>query len=255
MKPAAHIKQLNILILFISGSVIGLSQDGGTTPVNLPEDDDVTTQLWLDYNPRKILNTKSSLYASTGIRTGFTDDQYRFYTRPTYRYDITRLNQRTDRYRTWQLIAGMGLFYNWNPYVTDVLEIRPFQGLKVRFPNFDRVHLTHYFRLEERIEIGFGPADAKFSMRGRYKIGTDLYLPGKLLFRGIYLPVYAEFFFNFASGAQFNDVMRFTPGLGYEPNSNWKFQFELSYHRSRPTSSDKFQTNDIVFRFRVYQVL
>jgi len=247
-------------LVFIFLIPVSLKVHGQSTPVfpakYLPEDEEVNTQLWLDWNPRLKINARSSAYLPVGFRTNFTQNQYRIYGRPTYRYDITRLNERTNRYRTWQLIGGAGVFYTRNPDVTDILELRPFQGVKVRFPNLDRVHLVHYLRLEERLEIGINPFGTKFSIRGRYKVGSDLFLPSNPIINGIYIPLYAEFFFSVAEqGFQFNDLIRLTPGLGYQPGLNWKFQFELSYHRIRPTSSDKFQTNDIVFRFRVYQLL
>lgn len=86
-------------------------------------------------------------------------------------------------------------------------------------------------------------------------LGKDFYLPGKFLTSRIYIPVFVEFFIKLSRGAQFNDVIRLTPGLGYTPNENLRFHFDLSYHRTRDTAVQGFKTNDIVFRLRVFQRL
>jgi hypothetical protein len=217
------------------------------------EVEDVNIQIWSDYNPHFILDNKLHLYGDIGARTIIPNYWYRIVLRPAVRYDLISFNERTERYRTWQLHGGIGLFYTYNLKATNILEIRPFQGLRVRIPNWNKFQLSHYLRLEERFEFGFQGKGSEFSMRFRYMIGTDLFLPGKYLVQGLYIPIYAEFFFNMTRGAQFNDVMRLTPGIGYRPNQNLRFQLDISYHRRRPSSDIKFRTNDIVARFRVYQ--
>ena len=209
----------------------------------------------MDYNPRYLINNKSTLHLRVGGRTIFPKAWYRVYVNPSIRYDLTSFNAKTERYRTWQLHGGLGMFYTHNLEASDVLEIRPFQGLRVRIPNWDKFPLMHYVRLEERIEVGFNSKVSEFSIRARYRVGNDFYFPGKFFMRGFYIPLYVELFFNLKRGAQFNDLLRLTPGLGYTPNEIWRFQFDLSYHRTRDTVEEGFQTNDIVFRFRVYQKL
>jgi hypothetical protein len=248
MSPGSY-RKIYILI-FLALAVWGQFLNAQTV---FDEDEDVNTQIWLDYNPSWVLNSKTQIYGDIGARTIIPNNWYRAIVRPAIRYDLLSFNERTERYRTWQLHGGIGFFYTYNLEVTDILEIRPFQGLRVKIPNRDRLQLVHYVRLEERLELGLGEGTSEFSIRARYMIGKDFILPGKFLTQGLYLPVYAEFFFNLNTGAQFNDVMRLTPGIGYRPNQDMRFQFDLSYHRRRPSSDDKFRTNDIVFRFRVYQ--
>lgn len=210
-------------------------------------------QVWPDYNPSYLINNKTSIYGDVGVRTIFPRVWHRAILRPSIRYDLITFNEKKDRYRTWQLHGGIGFFYTHNLEATDVLEIRPFQGLRVRIPNRDRFQLVHYVRFEERIEVGLDNTGSEFSMRARYMVGNDFYFPGKFFMKGFYLPLYAEFFINLKRGAQFNDVIRLTPGLGYSPSQKWKFQFDLSYHRTRDTAEEGFKTNDIVLRLRVYQ--
>ncbi len=69
---------------------------------------------------------------------------------------------------------------------------------------------------------------------------------------GLYLPVSMELFWNLKGAQQFNDVVRITPGIGYEISPIWKAEFDLSYHYTCNTVEDDFATNDIVFRLRVF---
>ncbi len=102
------------------------------------EDEDVNMQTWVDYNASFILNTKTRIYGDIGARTIFPNVWYRGILRPAIRYDLLSYNEKTERYRTWQLHGGLGFFYTQNTDATDILEIRPFQGLKVNIPNFNR---------------------------------------------------------------------------------------------------------------------
>ena len=71
----------------------------------------------------------------------------------------------------------------------------------------------------------------------------------------LYLTVSMEFFWNLKGAQQFNDVVRITPGIGYEFSELWRAEFDLSYHYTRNTVEDNFATNDIVFRLRLFHNL
>jgi hypothetical protein len=219
------------------------------------EDEVVNMQIWLDYNPSWTINNRMQFYGDLGVRTIFPKTWYRAIVRPSIRYDLLSYNEKREHYRTWEVHGGMGFFYTYNLEQTNILEVRPFQGLRVHIPNSNKFQLIHYFRLEERWEIGLGSNESAFSVRARYMLGNDFSLPGKFLTSRIYIPVYVEFFFNLSRGAQFNDVIRLTPGLGYTPNQNLRYHFDLSYYRTRDTAVQGFSTNDIVFRLRVCQRL
>ncbi len=250
-------KRLFLVFQLILSSYFGLSvQDLAAQESQPMKDQNINLQPWLDYNPSHSINTRTRLYGSFGARTIFPASWHRFYAREAIRYDITTFNNRTQRYRTWQLHGGVASFFTYNTEESNILEIRTFQGVRVRFPNWNRFQLAHYVRLEERMEIGLQKSGVEFGIRARYKTGTDLQLPGYLV-TGLYIPLYAEVFFNIEKGVQFNDVFRLTPGLGYQANLSWKFQFDLSYHvtRQTETSSSALHTNDIVFRLRVYHII
>jgi hypothetical protein len=117
--------------------------------------------------------------------------------------------------------------------------------------------LQHYVRLEERFDIETSKWVNTFGLRVRYRAKLELRFKGDWLSfnDGLYIPVSIELFWNLKEALQFNDVVRFTPGIGYEFSNFWKTEFDLSYHYTRNTVEDNFATNDIVFRLRLYHTL
>ena len=117
--------------------------------------------------------------------------------------------------------------------------------------------IQHYVRLEERFDLETATWVNTFGLRLRYQAKMILKLKGDLISfnDGLYLPVRMELFWNLKGAQQFNDVVRITPGIGYEFSTTWKAEFDLSYHYTRNTVEDGFATNDIVFRLRVFHKL
>ena len=66
-----------------------------------------------------------------------------------------------------------------------------------------------------------------FGLRVRYKAELTLKLKGDLISfnDGLYLPVSLELSWNLKGAQQFNDVVRITPGIGYEFSPTWKAEF------------------------------
>lgn len=167
MKILRLILLISILSSFTSTA---RSQDG-----YYQDNDAADMQIWLDYNPSFSINNNFSVYGDAGARTIFPNIWYRFVARPSLEYQILTFNEKTERYRAWEIHGGLGLFYTANIENIDILEIRPFQGLKVKIPNLLKFHISHYLRLEERIEHGVGEGLYDFSMRFRYMVESGLH--------------------------------------------------------------------------------
>jgi len=219
-KPWNELKGMLLITLLSCINATSNSQDIG----HFKDDESANFQIWTDYNPSWSINQRLTLRSAFSARTIFPSVWYRFFARPSVSYQKLTFNKKTEMYRAWEFHRGIGMFYTANLEKADNIEIRPYQGFRVRFPNLQKFHLSHFIRLEERIEIGAGSSFNNFSMRFRYRIGTDLYLPGEFFLKGFYIPLSAEFFVNLARGSQFNDLMRITPGFGYTPNENRIFQ-------------------------------
>ncbi len=217
------------------------------------EDKSLTQQIWLDYNPSYNFSEKLDFYGDIGARTVFPNEWYRFVVGPSVRYKKPKLFFNKLYYKE-ELHFGIKFYFTANKNFPNRLEIRPFQGYKLYWPNRPRLVLQHYVRLEERFDIELPKWINTFGIRVRYRAKLTLKFKGDWLSfnDGLYLPVRMEVFWNLKGAQQFNDVVRITPGIGYEFSSTWKAEFGLAYHYTRNTIEDNFATNDIVYRFRVY---
>lgn len=219
-------------------------------------DQSITPQLWLDYNPTFSVSEKVDLYGDIGMRSLFPNEWYRFVVGSSVRYKLSKILFKKLYYKE-ELHAGIRFFFTANKSASDRLEIRPFQGYKLFWPNRPRIVLQHYLRLEERFDIVTSNWSNTFGLRFRYRVKMILKFKGDWISfnDGLYLPVSMESFMNLKDTEQFNDVVRITPGIGYEFSEFFKAEFDLSYHYTRDTVEDDFATNDIVFRFRVFKNL
>ena len=220
------------------------------------EDKSTTEQIWLDYNPAYSLSERVDLYGDLGARTVFPNEWYRFVVGPSVRDNPPKLILKKLNYKE-ELHFGIRFFFTANKSFPNRLEIRPFQGYRLAWPNRPRIVLHHYVRLEERFDIETTNWINTFGLRVRYMAELMLKFKGDWISfnEGLYLPVSLEFFWNLIGVQQFNDVVRITPGIGYEFSELWRAEFDLSYHYTRNTVEDNFATNDIVFRFRLFHKL
>jgi hypothetical protein len=147
---------------------------------------------------------------------------------------------------------GSGIFYTNNIDYPDLTELRLFQGVNVQWPTFRKLRLRHYVWLEERFQ--FIDNISSCNIRARYMIGGTLRWPRKSanLLSNLYFPFNTEFFWDLNQASLFSDLIRITPGLGYDINADFRIEFSVSYHRNRITYEDSFETNDVVFRLRFF---
>jgi len=216
----------------------------------------VTKQIWLDYNVSYTISEKVNVYGEIGARTIFPNEWNRYVIRPSISYKLPK-RFLPNLYHNLKLYAGAGFFFTNNLTESNRLEIRPFQGIKVTWPDRPKINISHYVRLEERFDIETANWDNTFGLRLRYQAEMVLFLKGEWLSfnDGVYLPIGLELFWNLIGGKQFNDVVRITPGIGYEFSPSWKGELQIGYSYTRQTVEDVIGTNDIVFRIRVYHRL
>lgn len=170
-----------------------------------------TFQLWLDYDHQNKLNTNWKMFTDYGFRVQF-DKWVRFHARTAAIYKPSTLLD----YR-----AGLGLFYLNYRVSENVMEVRPWQGLKVAWPNWNRFRFTQYARLEERMVFDLESPENDFKLKFRYKLAINFPINNNTISVGtFYIPASAEVFVDlFFQDSEFNnDRLRFELGLGYR----WK---------------------------------
>jgi hypothetical protein len=212
-----------------------------------------TNQLWLDFNPSWNIGDRQKIIADIDYRLNWPHSWNRFVVRAGYQYKsynslFKRLKSEED------YLAGLGFFYIIKDDGSQALEIRPYQGFKTTFFLSNRWKMRNYVRAEERFHVDLEDQTQSFGMRLRYQISTDYYVRGKIYLngKGFYLPLAVEFFFDLVETSSANDVLRVTPGLGYQFNSDFKLQGTLGYHF---TQFDKAGLNAVVYRISLYKTI
>jgi len=201
-----------------------------------------TEQLWLDFIPHFKINERFEYYGDASLRVIFEEKRiYTFIARPSVRYHLNSIVE---------LQGGVGFFYSIIGDITNQLELRPWQGIRVHWPTFGRIGIKHSFKLEERLlweteTWNFDPA-----LRFRYKLG------GRIPFneaRSVYLSLFGEAFANVGgeSVAILRNRMRGYFGIGYKRNDTWTVELEFMLQRSRSNAVEDFNVSDRIFRLKV----
>ena len=220
------------------------------------EDNSITNQLWTDVNLSYRLAERWDLYGDMGFRTITPHEWNRFVVRPSIRYQAPKLILKNLKYNR-ELNAGIGFFFTSNHSRSNRLEIRPFQGFKLDWPDRSRLRIRHYLRLEERFDMNTNNWKNTFGLRLRYLAELTVKLQGDFIKfnKGVYLPNSIELFWNLIGTRQFNDHLRINTGIGYSFTEQLKSEFHIGYHYTRNTIGGDFNTNDIVYRLRVFHRL
>lgn len=239
----------NVLILFLL-AVIGhiYSQE--------PQRSEVTNQLWLDLNISAKLSERTDLYAKIGTKTMFPDVWYKMYTSVEFAWWIPKLMMKKLKYNE-KVYVGLNVYHIVFTDLPNVFEISPYQGYTLTWPNRERIDIKHNLELGERFQWGVEEWNYSFGLRLSYEASLIFKLQGDLwnYAQGFYLSVSAKFWWNLISTTIFNDVLRITPGIGYKINQKWKTAFYIGYNYTRNLTIEKFYTNNIIYRFRVYYTI
>jgi len=243
-----NIKKFRLTLLLIFSGYLIYAQE--------IEDKSITEQIWVDYNLSIPVSDRVSIYGDISARTVFPNEWYRFIFGPSLRYRRPKLIFKKLHYKE-ELHYGIRFFYTDNRDNSNRLEIRPFQGYKLSWPNRPYIVINHYVRFEERFEIETDRWVNTFGLRFRYMGELILKFKGGWLAfgKGLYLPINIELFWNLIGTKQFNDAARIMPGIGYVFPKAWRAELQVGYHYTRNTVEDNFATNNFVFRLRVFHTL
>lgn len=218
--------------------------------------DVVNNQYWLDYSPSFKISEKVNFSSSVGFRTIDSKNWKRYYITGKFKYKRPKRMLKKLFYSE-HLSAGVSIYFTDNNYISNVLEIRPFQSYSLSWPDRKRIKLNHHLILEERFELVTDNWSNTFGLRLRYRATTTFKFQGDVVDfgKGFYIPISLNLFWNLIDTKQFNDKVRITPGIGYVFSPKWKAAFLVGYQYSRQTKDDDFHTNDIIFRLRAYHNL
>ena len=215
------------------------------------EDEELTYQLWLDYNAKYHVSRKVKVYGDVGYRRISPNIWTRYYIRPAVSY-FHSLPLKSGKHIIITYHLGLGTFFTNTTDTSNLLEIRPFQGVDIQWPTFKHLQINHYVRIEE--QFYFENDNRGFNLRLRYMFSGIFHWKNENwnTLNNFYLPFHIEFFWNLLNDSPASDLIRITPGIGYTFNLKWKLEFSTSYQRTKINIEDNVETNDIVFRLRVF---
>lgn len=246
MKNIIPIKSQNIFFI-----VLVLISLRSAAQFDLFRDADVDKQVWFDYNFNYHKTDKFNIYGDSGFRIVSPHKWSSFYIRPAVSYTPKPIFKKLSQLRTTYHF-GIGNFFTNFVEGSNHLEIRPYQGIQLHWPNFNNISFNHYARFEQQIEKFDG--EWNFGLRARYMLSATITWGNNMekVINSFFIPLHVELFRNIENANSFNDVIRLNAGLGYHFNPNWRSEFSISYQQRKFEEADNFETNDIVFRLRVY---
>jgi hypothetical protein len=240
---------LLVLLLLFGSAKAGLSQDD-------TDENNVTQQLWLDFNPTWRLARQWDLNAKIGSKSIYPQAWYKVYSSAEVAYSVPKLVLKKLKYDE-KVYAGVEFYYIYNTDSENVVEISPYQGYTLKWPNRKYIVIKHKAELGERFQWGVDGDDYSFGLKLSYqgsltwKFHGDVWRYGK----GFYVTCSAKFWWNLIENNVNNDVARITPGIGYEINPRWRTEFLVGWNYTKDLTSDKFDTNSIIYRLRVYYII
>lgn len=188
-------------------------------------------QTWLDYTQQNRLNNHWKYIGDYGARWEYGDvnsSWKRLHARPGVSFQKKAL---------YELNGGLLFSYTYSSEQTS-FEFRPWQGVKLHWPNIKRVRMTQYLRTEQRQSWALNEDLSNFVFKLRYQIGARIPINDKVVsVKTFFVDLRYEWFFDLSIGNNewVNDRIRLNFGLGYrlKPNLDLKIYYILQGNELR----------------------
>lgn len=219
--------------------------------LSLKSQDQVDNQLWLDYYHYYQFKPDWTSYGDAGYRT-ITDELswMMIYMRPSISWHKNKL---------FDLNGGLGLFYTFNYDTVNNFELRPWQGIKVKWPNLKYISFYGYVRLEERFSFPVDTWTLEFNLRFRFKVGlkATLYTFDREVPKYLYLPFSVELFANVGPQIteKYSNRSRIGTGIGYRFKHEWAIELDFTLQGSRTGKDQQYNSSDLIYQFKIRRYL
>ena len=203
------------------------------------------TQIWIDAFQYHFLSTKTEYFNDIGVRFTLPYSEWtRIYARPSI----------SHRFQYWlDGLGGVGVFYTFQDSISDQLEVRPWQGVKLRVPKLGSLRMVHYIRFEQRFVWTLDGSKVEFSPRIRYRLGTRIPIGReKIEDKSFYVNVDGEVFLNFGTDVEERvaDRMRFRGGIGYQLTKFYRFELNSTLQLGRNTQTNGFEASVLIIQLK-----
>ena len=239
-----HNVYILIIILYSAGTDIK-AQESSNSSVN--------NQVWVDFNVYYKISDSFDFRAKGGTKSVFPNVWNKAYTSAEIYYNIPNFIFQKIKHKE-RVYGGIDFYHAVFDEAPNVIEISPYQGYTLFLPNRKRIIIKHNVELGERFQWDVKDWNYSFGLKLSYEASLTFKFQGDLveLGKGFYLSVSAKFWWNLISTSIFNDVMRITPGIGYQINPKWKAAFYIGYNYTKNQVIDEFKTDNVIYRLRLY---
>lgn len=210
------------------------------------ETEESENQVWLDFIPHARISNTLEYYGTVGYRSIWGDQRSRVVTfRPSLRFQFLP---------ALALHGGVAFFYSFHEGIDDNLEIRPWEGLRLSWPDVYMLRFKQYLRLEQRININMTDGSKTYAHRIRYRIKAKLPLNKRSIqYQTFYVPFYYETFATLdeASDVVYSSRNRFMVGLGYVFGERWIAEVEYISQSDRFSPEGGYLDANNILRLKV----
>ena len=231
------IQALYLLIAILASATVNLNAQDTTALKN-------NGQVWLDFFPNFYISGNLQFYGDIGFRALVTDVQWiRIHGRPSVRYHLNN---------TFVAHGGLGMFLELNKEQGTRFEIRPWQGIQVKWPNFRRLRFSQMLRVEERINHLFQTDETQFELRFRYRLGGTFQFDEMRSAQSLFVPFSIEWFLPITTSVDevFSNRTRINVGVGLNASPILQFRLITTWQGSRSGRGDEFRQADWVLRLQ-----
>jgi hypothetical protein len=165
----------------------------------------------------------------------------RFFFRSQFNYKLSKITS---------LHGGLIYIYTFHENLNDAIELRPWVGAQLQWPNFGRFGFLHYLRFEQRFRHTMGVEEWDNDFRIRYRLMTNVPLNHKSMTdKTIYAQLAYEFYsntFDVDIRFAFADIHRVDGGFGYWQNFSNRYELNLIAFHSRESSKESYALSSLV---------
>lgn len=227
-------------VAFVAAALVAWSP--GPAAAQFQAEDEVSPQLWVDYNPSWQVGPRVDVFGDVSARTEFgSQGWWRFVVRPSVRYQFDRV----------QLSGGIGNFFTLNDVIADRWEIRPWQGVRSSWPR-GTVSFEHLVRLEERFDLNLRTWNSSSSLRVRYRLRPSIDWGRESETRYWRALGSIEIFYTLAGDpGQFQEEVRLTASVERSYRPELRVRLDATWQKEGRVLSEG-SINDLILRFRVF---
>lgn len=206
--------------------------------------DEVSPQIWFDYNPSHPLSPKVDIFGNAGVRWEMENDGWlRLVLSPSVGMPAGKA----------RLSFGVGNFITFNDVIANRWEIRPYQGATIIWPG-GRFSVEHFLRLEERFDFNTETWNSLNSLRVRYLLRASYRWTAYEAGRTWKATASVEPFVTLTGQqGQQRELVRATVGIERTLSSHRRLEFDISWQQESLVFRPDEHVNDIFLRVRWFK--